>query len=89
MRANFGKVDRLHEAASSVLLLGSDDQLAVSVPMGLPGPQGVLGRAVCQNLVALSVYSLCTYPFATYFTVQNSNQVGASIVIKISGINLY
>lgn len=89
VRANFGKFDRLHEADSSVLLLGRDDQLAVSVPMGLAGHPGVLGRAVCQNLVALSVYSLCTYPFATYLTVQNSNQVGASILIKIPGINLY
>lgn len=61
---NFGKVDRLHEADSSVLLLGSDDQLAVSARMGLAGLQGVLGRAACQSLVALSVYSLCTYPFA-------------------------
>jgi len=33
---SFGKVDRSHEAGSSVLLLGSDDQLAVSAQMALP-----------------------------------------------------
>lgn len=86
---NSGKVDRLHEADSSVLLLGSDSQLAVSAQMGLAGLQGVLGRSVCQSSVVLLVYSLCTYPFATYLTVQNSKQVGASILMEISGITLY
>lgn len=57
--------------------------------MGLAGLQGVLGRSVCQNSVVLLVYSLCTYPFATYLTVQNSKQVGASILMEIPGITLY
>lgn len=66
---NSGKDDRLHEADGSVSLLGSDYQLAVSAQMSLAGLQGVLGRALCQNLMALPAYSLCIYPFATYLTV--------------------
>lgn len=57
--------------------------------MGLAGLQGVLGGAVCQNVVALLVYSICTYAFATYLTVQNSKQVAASILIKIPAISIY
>lgn len=50
--------------------------LAVSAQMNLAhhfvaGLQDVLGRAICQSLVALLVCSLCTGPFSTYDTVQN------------------
>lgn len=65
--------------------------LAVSSHMSLTycfvaGLQNVLGRAICQSLVALLVCSLCTGPFSTYDTVQNCKLVGASNLIKISGI---
>lgn len=85
---NFDEIDRLPEADSSVLLLGSDDQLAISA------------RLVWQNfkvcLAGLFVSSWwhcwCTpsvTSFATYLTVQNSQQAGASILIKISGSTLH
>lgn len=65
--------------------------LAVSAQMNLAhhfvaGLQDVLGKAICQSLVALLVCSLCTGPFSSYDTVQNSKLEGASNLIKVSGI---